>query len=72
MKTSFFLLFQNVSIFYDAVATLYDEVFLSSLLDGCYHCLVFMDPVNGYSKSELLVKEQVILKSKIRFGYACL
>ena len=35
----------------------YDEVFLISLLDGCYHYLVFMDPVNGYSKSKLPVKE---------------
>ena len=26
----------------------YNEVLLSSLLDGCYHYLVFMDPVNGY------------------------
>ena len=42
----------------------YDEVLLISLLDGCYHYLVFMDPVNGYSKSKLLVKEQVSLKSK--------
>ena len=40
-----------------------DEV----LLGVCYHCLVFMDPVNGYSKSKLLVKQQVLLKSKIRF-----
>ena len=24
---------------------------------GCYHYLVFMDPVNGCSKSKLLVKE---------------
>ena len=31
--------------------------FLISLLDGCYHYFVFMDPVNGYSKSELLVKK---------------
>ena len=41
----------------------YDEVLLISLLDGCYHYLVFMNPVNG-SKSKLLVKEQVSLKSK--------
>ena len=36
----------------------YAEVFLISLLDGCYSYLVFiMDPVNGCSKSKLLVKE---------------
>ena len=35
----------------------YEEVFLSRLLESCYHYLVFMDPVNGYSKSTLLVKE---------------
>ena len=35
----------------------YDEVFLISLLDGCYHYLVFMDPVNGCWKSKLLIKE---------------
>ena len=47
----------------------YDEVLLSSFLSGSYHYLVFMDPVHGYSKSKLLVKEQVPLKSKIRFSY---
>ena len=31
--------------------------FLISLLDDCYHYLVFMDPVNGCSNSKLLVKE---------------
>ena len=50
----------------------YDDVFLIDLLDGCYHYLVLRDPVNDYSNSELLVKEYVSLKSKIRFGYACL
>ena len=49
----------------------YDKVFLSSLLDGCNHYLVFMDPVNDYSKSKLNVKEQLSVKSKIRFGYIC-
>ena len=49
----------------------YDKVFLSSLLDF-YHYLAFMDPINGYSKSKLLAKAQVSLKSKIRFGYVCL
>ena len=34
-----------------------DEVFFISLLNGCYHYLVLMDPVNGCSKSKLLVKE---------------
>ena len=50
----------------------YDDVFLIDLLDGCYHYLVLRDPVNDYSNSELLVKEYVSLKSKIRLGYACL
>ena len=31
--------------------------FLISLSDSCYHYLLFMDPVNSYSKSKLLVKE---------------
>ena len=46
-------------------------VLFNSLLEGCYHYLIFMDPVNGYSKSKLLLKEQVSLKSKITFGYVC-
>ena len=33
--------------------------------------LVFMDPVNGYSKPKLFVKEQVSFKNKSRFGYVC-
>ena len=37
----------------------------NSLLEGCY--LIFMDPVNGYSKPKLLLKEQVSLKSKITY-----
>ena len=49
----------------------YDEVFLISLLDGCYHYLIFMDKANG-SKSKLLVKDYISLKSKIRFGYVSL
>ena len=36
-----------------------DKVFLTSLLDSCYHWLVFVDPVSGYSKSKLLLKEHV-------------
>ena len=35
----------------------YDKVFLIRLLDDSYHYLVFMDPVNGCSKSKVLVKE---------------
>ena len=54
---SFFLLFQNVATFIESHCFLfyflqYDELILSSLLDGCYHYIVFMDPVNGYSKSK--------------------
>ena len=47
----------------------YDEILLSSLLGDCYHYLVFMDLVNGYSKPNLFVKEQVSFKNKIRFSY---
>ena len=54
------------------VCVRFDEVFLSSLFNRCCHYLVFMDLVNGYSNSDLLVKEQVSWKSKIRFGYICL
>ena len=50
----------------------YDEVFLISLSDGCYHYLVFMDPVKDCSKSKLLVKEYISLKSKIRFDFVYL
>ena len=49
----------------------YDEVCSISLLVRCYHHLVFMDPVNDYLKSKLLVKQQVSLKSKTKFGYVC-
>ena len=66
----FFLLYQNMVTLHYFLP--YDEVLLCSLLDVCYHCLVFMDPVNGYSKSKLLVKEQVLLKSKISFSCVCL
>ena len=31
-----------------------------------------MDPVSGYLKSKLFVKEEVSLKSKIRLGYVSL
>ena len=47
---------------------LYDEELL--ILDGCYHYLVFMNPVNGYLMSRLPIKMQVSLKSKIRFSNA--
>ena len=40
----------------------YDEVFLISLLGGCYHDLVFVDPVNGYSKLKLFVRVNFIKK----------
>ena len=75
---SFFLSFRNVVTFIKIrFVFLYyflsnDEVLLSSLLDVSYHYLVFMDQVNGCSKSKLLVKEQVSLKSKIRFDCVCL
>ena len=51
---------------------LYDEVLSLILSAGCYHDIVFMVPVNAYLKSKLLVEEQFSLKSKIKFGYACL
>ena len=60
---SFFLLFRNVATFIESRCVFlcyflqYNEVYLISPLEGCYHYLVFMHPVNGYSKSKLLVKE---------------
>ena len=50
---SFFLLFRNVVAFIKSLYYFlpYDEVLVCSLLDVCFHYLVFMDPVNGYSKS---------------------
>ena len=74
----FFLLFRNVATFIESHCVFlccflqYDEVFSSNLLGGCYHYLVFMDPVNCYSNSKLFVKEQASLKSKVGFGYVCL
>ena len=56
---SFFLLFQNVATFivshcvFPLPFTVWWSIFIS-LLDGCYHYLVFMDPLNGCSKSKLL------------------
>ena len=66
------VLFRNVATFIESHCVFLCYFLLSSLLEGCYHYLVFMDPVNGYSKSKLLLKEQVSLKSKITFGYVCL
>ena len=40
-----------------------------AFLNRCWHYLAFMDLVNGYSNSNLLVKEHVSWKSKIRFDY---
>ena len=60
---SFFLSLKNVANFIESHFVYlcyffqYDEVFLISLFDACYHYLVFMDPVNGYSKLKLLLKE---------------
>ena len=60
---SFFLLFWNVAIFIEIHCVFlcyflqHDEVFFISLLAGCYHYLVFLDSINCYSKSKLLVKE---------------
>ena len=67
---SFFLAFQIVVAFIKSLYYFlpYDELVLCSLLDICYHYFVFMDPVNGYLKSKLLVTEQVLLKHKISFG----
>ena len=61
-KKSFFL-FRNVANFIESHCVFlsyflqYDEVFFIDFLDSCYHYLVFMDPVNGCSKSKLPVKE---------------
>ena len=60
---SFILLFQNVTTFIKSHCVFlcyflqYGEVFLISLLDGCYHYLVFVDPVNRCSEPKLLVKD---------------
>ena len=40
-----------------------------AFLNRCCHYLFFMNLVNGYSNSNLLVKEHVSWKSKIRFDY---
>ena len=65
---SFFILIQNVATFIESHFVFlcyflqYDEVFLINLLDGCYHYLVFADPINGCSKSKLLVRVNFIKK----------
>ena len=62
VKNGFSLLFWNVATFIShCVFVIFqsDKVFLTSLLDSCYHWLVFVDPVSGYSKSKLLLKEHV-------------
>ena len=74
---SFFLLFQNVttlikSHYFSLLPFTIWWSTLSSLLDGWYHYIAFMVPVNGYSQTKLHVKEQVSLKSKIRFDYVYL
>ena len=40
----------------------YDEVSLLTFLEGCYHHLVFMNPVSRCSKLKLLVKVNFIKK----------
>ena len=69
-----FFLFRNVATF---IKSLYyfvshDEVILCSLLDICYHYLVFMDSFSGHSKSKLFVKYLVLWKNRISLGYVCL
>ena len=55
-----FLLFRNVATFIESHCVSlcyflqYDQVFLISILQGCYHYLVFMDPGSGCSKSNYL------------------
>ena len=65
---SFLLLLQNVTTFIKSHQFFlcyflqHDEVFLISLLDSCYHYLVFIVPVNDCSKSKLLVRVNFIKK----------
>ena len=60
---SFFLLFWNVVTFIKSHCAFlcyflqYDDVFLISLLGGCYQYLASMDQVSGCLKSKLLAKE---------------
>ena len=49
----------------------YDKVLSIRQLVGRYYYIVFMVPVNAYSKSKLFVEEQLSLKSRIKFGYVC-
>ena len=59
VKISLFLLFWNLATFIESHCIF--------LLRGSLPLCWFMDPVNGYSKSKLLVKFS--LKSEIRIGY---
>ena len=52
----FFLLFRNVAIFIESHCVFLLLFTVWCILDGCYYYLLFMDPVNGFSKSKLLVK----------------
>ena len=72
VKPVFFLIISKCATFIESSFVFLCYFLLSSLLEGCYHYLVFMDPVNCYSKLQLLLKEQVSLKSEITFGYVCL
>ena len=56
---SFFLLFQILAPLWKIIVFLctFHSMMKISLLDGCDHYLVFMDPINGCSKLKLLVKE---------------
>ena len=64
VKPVFFLIISKCATFIESSFVFLCYFLLSSLLEGCYHYLVFMDPVNSYSTSKLLLKEQVSLKSK--------
>ena len=63
---SFLLLFRNAANFIESHQVFlcyflqHDEVFLISLLDGCYHYLVLMVLVNDCSKSKFLVRVNFI------------
>ena len=57
----FLYLFRMWSPLLKAIVFLSVTLILTSLLEDCYHCLIFMDPINVYSKSKLLVKKQISL-----------
>ena len=73
-KTYYFEIWSLLSkvIVFSCYFLQYGEVLLSSLFDSCYHLLVFIDPFTGCSKSKLLLKNQILLKRKIRFDFVCL